>query len=136
MEIRRIDWQDTIALRHEVLWPDNDPDYCRVEGDESAWHFGAFVPDEGLVCVASVYPDGDTARLRKFATASRYPGRGIGTAVLNHFLDQLRAEPLRLFWCDARESAMGFYQRFGMEPWGDRFFKGEVPYFKMSTRLE
>lgn len=135
MEIRRIRWQETIALRHAVLWPNRPPEFCHVEGDEDAWHFGAYLP-EGLVSVASVYPENRTARLRKFATAPRFQGKGIGTGMLNHILSELRNKGIGHFWCDARESAMGFYERFGMKPDGERFYKGEVPYVRMSLQLK
>ncbi|MFW6362424.1 MAG: GNAT family N-acetyltransferase [Spirochaeta sp.] len=134
MEIRRIQWQDTIELRHRVLWPTRNQTFCHVEGDADAWHFGAFLP-EGLVSVASVYPEGETARLRKFATAHEHQRKGIGTQMLTHILSDLRDNGFSQFWCDARESAMSFYERFGMKPEGERFFKEDIPYYKMSVQL-
>ncbi|WP_461537054.1 GNAT family N-acetyltransferase [Spongorhabdus nitratireducens] len=135
MEICRIQWQETIPLRHAVLWPEKAPEFCHVEGDKDAWHFGAFHAGR-LVSVASVYPDGDSARLRKFATATGLQGQGIGTRMVEHILSELKRNGFSRFWCDARESAMGFYQRFGMKPYGERFYKSDVPYFKMSVPLE
>jgi len=135
LEIRRIEWQEAIPLRHRILWPNESPEFCRVEGDEDAWHFGAFLP-EGLVSVASVYLAVNVARLRKFATAAEYQGKGIGSALLKHILVELADNGVCYFWCDARESAMGFYERFGMKPEGDRFYKGAVPYFRMSVELK
>lgn len=134
MDIRRIQWQETIPLRHAILWPDRPPEFCHVEGDEDGWHFGAYLSG-ALVAVASAYPDGRGARLRKFATATACQGRGIGTGLLNHILADLRGLGIDYLWCDARETAMGFYRRFGMRPEGDRFYKGEVPYFRMAVRL-
>jgi ribosomal protein S18 acetylase RimI-like enzyme len=134
MEIRRIQWQQTIPLRHAVLWPGRDPAFCQIDGDPDAWHYGAFVAGE-LVCVASVYPDGEAARLRKFATAANHQGQGIGTRMLRHILAELALGGVDYFWCDARESAMGFYARFGLRPEGARFHKGEVPYYRMGLRL-
>ena len=134
MDIRRIQWQETIALRHKVLWPNESPEFCHIDGDENAWHFGAFVQN-GLVSVASVYPDGKMARLRKFATTTAYQGKGIGSEMLKHILAESANSGIDQFWCDARESAIGFYTRFGMRPEGDRFYKGTVPYFKMSVQL-
>ncbi|GAB3369650.1 GNAT family N-acetyltransferase [Azotobacter armeniacus] len=84
VDIRRINWQETIHLRHKVLWPKESPEFCHIEGDENAWHFGAFI-SERLVSVASVYPDGNIARLRKFATDRPYQEKGIGTALLNAY---------------------------------------------------
>jgi len=43
---------------------------------------------------------------------------------------------IRYFWCDARESAIGFYRRFGLQADGERFYKSEVPYFKMSKSVQ
>lgn len=134
IEIRRIPWQQTIALRHAVLWPGEDPAFCHVEGDDSAWHFGAFAGDR-LVSVASVFFDGDSARLRKFATEPAYQRQGIGTQMVRHVLVALRAGDIRDFWCDAREAATGFYGRFGMQPEGGRFYKGDVPYRRMRVQL-
>jgi len=50
MVIRNISWEETIPLRQSVLWPTKPPEYCHVEGEQDALHFGAFTNDE-LVCV-------------------------------------------------------------------------------------
>ncbi|EPJ45149.1 MAG: hypothetical protein OFPII_30060 [Osedax symbiont Rs1] len=82
MEIRTIPWQQTIPLRNRVLWPNKPPEFCHIDGDADGLHFGAFV-NGVLVCVASVYLTLHKARLRKFATNSRYQNQGIGFAMLN-----------------------------------------------------
>ena len=134
MEIRNICWEETIPLRQSVLWPTKPPEYCHVEGDEEALHFGAYINDE-LVCVASVYLSSGKARLRKFATNADYQGQGIGSKILKTILKSLRDANVKTFWCDARESALGFYQRFGMQAYGERFYKSDVAYFKMEVTL-
>jgi len=134
LNIKEIDWTETISVRHEVLWPNKTPDFCRVPGDEEGWHFGVYI-ESRLVCVASVYPCDDSARLRKFATLAAFQGNGIGTALLTHILSLLKQRGVKHFWCDARESAQGFYQRFGMCSKGDVFYKSDVPYYKMSVDL-
>jgi predicted GNAT family N-acyltransferase len=134
MEIVRITWKETIPIRHEVLWPEKELSFCKVDGDEHAMHYGA-IADEKLVCVASVYIGSDSARLRKFATLKEYQNRGIGSAVLRHILTDASKLQVRYFWLDARESAEGFYNRFGFEKNGGRFLKSEVQYFKMSKTL-
>jgi predicted GNAT family N-acyltransferase len=134
MEIRPISWQETMPLRHSVLWPSKPPEYCHVAGDADALHFGAFI-DDTLVCVASVYLAADKARLRKFATNIQYQHQGIGTQVLAYIIASLRDKNVALFWCDARESALSFYQRFGMQASGERFYKADIAYFKMQVAL-
>lgn len=134
LDIREIDAIRVLPLRHKVLWPNKPIEFCKVPGDASAWHFGAF-SGEVLVCIASVYPDGNAARLRKFATLQDYQGQGIGTKVLLHILEVLQSKGITMLWCDARESAMRFYDKFGMKPEGNRFYKSEVPYYRMSVLL-
>ncbi|MEW6982114.1 GNAT family N-acetyltransferase [Colwelliaceae bacterium 6471] len=134
MEIRKISWQQTIPLRNSVLWPEKTAEYCHVDGDNDALHFGAFINDK-LVCVASVYLKLNKARLRKFATDTHYQNQGVGSKMIKHIIQSLKNIETSLFWCDARESALGFYKRFGMQQYGERFYKEEVPYFKMEVSL-
>jgi predicted GNAT family N-acyltransferase len=135
MVIRDISWEQTIPLRHSILWPNKPPEYCHVEGDRDALHFGAFTNDE-LVCVASVYLKSNQARLRKFATKGDCQGQGIGSKMLTFILHSLKNTETKVFWCDARESALTFYQRFGMLPYGERFYKADVSYFTMKVTIE
>lgn len=132
--IRSIHWTQTIPVRHCILWPNKPPEFCRLEGDEAAWHFGAYIHEE-LVGVASVFISESSARLRKFATLKDFRNQGIGSALLMHALQMAGAQGLQYFWCDARESALPFYARFGMRTEGVRFYKSDVPYFRMSRSL-
>jgi len=134
MEIKSISWEETIPLRHKVLWPNKPPEFCRVDGDEEGLHFGAFINNE-LICVASIYLTAEKARLRKFATDARFQNQGIGSKMLDFIILQLKNTQATFFWCDARESALGFYKRFDMHPCGDRFYKSDVAYFKMAVSL-
>ena len=86
MDIRSILWDEALPIRHEVLWPNKPLQFCKVDGDETAKHYGAYLNDK-LVSVASIYMDGRVARLRKFATLAVFQGRGIGSKLINHILN-------------------------------------------------
>jgi len=105
-----------------------------VSGDEDALHFGATL-DSKLVCVASIYLQGEQARLRKFATLQDYQNKGIGSEVLSFILATLKEKGITYFWCDARESALGFYEQFGLKAEGPVFYKADVSYYKMVLKL-
>ncbi|EPJ42996.1 MAG: hypothetical protein OFPI_45010 [Osedax symbiont Rs2] len=134
MQIVTINWQQALPIRHQVLWPDKDEEFCRVSGDDSARHFGVFI-DKILVCVASIYADGNSVRLRKFATLAAYQGQGIGSAMLQHILAQLRSGEFKVFYCDAREAATAIYEKIGMQRQGQRFYKERVAFYKMSMAI-
>jgi len=134
MEIEKLEWKDTIAIRHQVLWPNEDPMICRVEGDDDALHFGISI-ETALVCVASLYVENNRARLRKFATLIDFQGKGVGTCMLNYLIDELKRVGVDYLWLDARESAIDFYARFGLNTFGESFYKKDVLYRKMEVNL-
>jgi GNAT superfamily N-acetyltransferase len=134
MQIQTIHWREALPVRHQVLWPNKPPLFCKVDGDEIANHYGAYI-DGKLVCVASIYIDKDKARLRKFATLPGYQGKGAGTQIISYIIRELRGTGITYFWCDARKSAVGFYRRFGLEQKGSEFKKSGIPYYKMEIQL-
>ncbi|MBT1065104.1 GNAT family N-acetyltransferase [Bowmanella sp. Y26] len=134
VDIAEISWQQTMALRHQVLWPDKPLVFCRVAEDEDGCHLGAFADDK-LVCVASLFVKDNAMRLRKFATLPEYQGQGIGSSVLSEAILRARNLGLASFWCDARQSASGLYRRFGLCQSGEPFYKGEIAYARMALTL-
>ena len=93
--IQQIKVEDTIPLRHSVLWPDRDISYVSLPEDTEGYHFGAFLPchsHDTPVCIISLFltpiPDGEVdrsfsnssvldraARFRKFACHPAYQRR-------------------------------------------------------------
>ncbi|RDX48757.1 acyl-CoA N-acyltransferase [Lentinus brumalis] len=150
--IRRITAEETVPLRHAVLWPDHPVSHVLLPEDASGYHYGAFLPDTSTpVAVISVFYDplpvhpspdapSDTsakaARFRKFACDPEHQGRGIGTKLLKHVFDTAAAEMgCGVIWCDARMSAAGWYERRGMRKVGDMFYKGDIEYVRMMRDL-
>jgi GNAT superfamily N-acetyltransferase len=126
----------TYALRHAVLWPDKPLAYVHLPDDAAGQHFGAFV-EGALVAVISLFVGADgVARFRKFATEPAWQGKGVGTALLRHLIAVAQAQGASQLWCDARHNTLPFYQRFGLAPEGEVFYKGEVPYVRLSRSLQ
>lgn len=132
--IRPVDYPQTYALRHAVLWPDKPADYVHLNDDPVGYHFGAFIGNE-LVAVISLFVSDGVGRFRKFATQPDYQRLGIGTQLLSHVIAESRRLGAVTLWCDARLDAADFYRKFGMQPEGDLFYKGPIPYSRMSRTL-
>lgn len=147
LEIRAIHADQTIPLRHTVIWPNHPPSHVLLPEDDSGHHYGAFLHSNDLpVAVISVFREplpvdfvpGSVAavRFRKFACDIRLQGQGIGTKLLKHIFtlahDVLAADAI---WCDARLSTASWYQRRGMTQFGPTFFKHEVEYVRMRASL-
>ncbi|MGL1891369.1 MAG: GNAT family N-acetyltransferase [Spirochaetaceae bacterium] len=135
MIIKRIDYKDTLNIRHEVLWPNKPIEFCLLDDDPEGIHYGGFI-DSKLISVASIFLDNGKARLRKFATLKEYQGKGYGTLIINKILSDLEGLDVNIFWCDARKTAEGFYNHFLMEKQGDIFLKSDVEYIVMQRKIK
>lgn len=135
VNIQPIEAAQTYALRHAVLWPDKPLSYVQLPEDAAGQHFGAFAAG-ALVAVISLFVGADgEARFRKFATEPSWQGRGVGTALLRHVIVVARAQGAHALWCDARQAALPFYQRFGLQAEGDVFYKDDIPYLRLRRTL-
>ncbi|KAL4247911.1 hypothetical protein ABKN59_006779 [Abortiporus biennis] len=140
VDIRRISVEQTIPLRHSILWPEKPVEYIRLPEDDSGHHYGAFLPSSSdPVAVISVFIEplphdsvNLAARFRKFACDPNHRNQGIGSALLQHvFLVASKDLQCSAVWCDGRLSTAGWYERRGMFRFGGNFFKGDIEYIRM-----
>ncbi|MDQ2825553.1 MAG: GNAT family N-acetyltransferase [Actinomycetota bacterium] len=133
--IRLVTAVDVRPLRHRVLRPTQAFESTVYDGDSRAEtvHLGAFDGDGGagvdrLVGIASLYHEPrpgprsvDGWRLRGMAIAAEAQGRGFGMALLIACGDHVAGAGGAELWCNARQAAIGFYRRGGLEVVGDEF---------------
>jgi ribosomal protein S18 acetylase RimI-like enzyme len=141
-------------LRSLVLRPGQPPEALVYDGDEHPDALHAAVPDGArLAGIATIYPEpppaahrgpipedafaeGAAFRLRGMATHPEARQRGLGRALLEACFAHARQRGAGYLWCNARISALGFYQRMGMETVGDEFdIPGIGPHYVMWCRL-
>ena len=112
-----------------MLRPNGTIDDCIFQGDsdELTFHLGAFV-DKRLVSVASFYfekndkfPQLYQYRLRGMATMPEFQGQGLSSSLLRTAFPVIKNNQCSLLWCNAREKALGFYEKLGFRPTGELF---------------
>lgn len=142
----------------DVRWPVLRPGFPResaiFQGDDAldTRHFGLYVTSgdevvERLVSVASIYRTevpGEIAahgrgaciwQLRGMATLPTHQGSGLGSLLLSEILASLAATGSWLLWCNARTSAVDFYEKHGFQKAGAEFDILNVgPHFRMWLR--
>ena len=130
--ILRVEAARILPLRRAVLRPTLSVEESSYAEDDlpSTVHL-ASVDDAGTVvgCV-TVFPsplDGEPTawRLRGMATDPSVRSTGVGASLLAEACAAVAGSGARLLWCNARETAEGFYVRYGFEPVGDLF---DVPH--------
>ncbi|MBS1517135.1 MAG: GNAT family N-acetyltransferase [Bacteroidetes bacterium] len=128
-EVKKITASETRKLRQLILRPHQRAEELIYEDDEhpDTVHFGAFIGNE-LEGIASLYkhiPDGievkDSWRLRGMATSEKFRGRGLGLLLMNRCIEHSKKMNGKIFWCNARTTAEGFYEKFGLKRIGEVF---------------
>jgi predicted GNAT family N-acyltransferase len=143
--VRVIDGSRTRELRRAVLRP-NLPPGAPLPGDDvpDAVHVGAVDPDGTVTCTCFVYPEpcpwqpGRPAwHLRQMATAPERRGQGLGAAVVDAAAAYAAERGAEVLWCNARETAAGFYARIGFVAHGDVFTDAQhtIPHVRMAREL-
>ncbi len=147
--MRRADQVDPVVtrrLRNAVLRPGLDLDAVHwpdIERPDAVTY--AVLDDDGIpLTTATVMPepcpwrpdDRPAWRLRGMATAEEARGQGVGRAALDAVVAHVRAEGAVRLWCNARDVALGFYQRAGFVVEGDGFVSERgIPHHPMSLDL-
>ncbi len=134
MKLQRINHQQTYPIRHTVMWPNKPWDYIKIDGDESALHFG--IEDNGVLCsVVSLFVENNQAQIRKLATLTSYQNKSYASRLIKHCIEYTKELELKHVWLNARADKITFYKRFGFESTDSTFEKGGITYVVMNLKL-
>ena len=134
LKIKEIKPLETLDLRHRILSPKKSIDSIILAEDDSGQHFGLF-KDNQLISVISLFIENDTAQFRKFATENSEQNKGYGSILLNHIIEESLKNNVKNLWCNARVTALGFYEKFGFEVVSEKWIKNDIEYVKMERRF-
>lgn len=125
--IEQIRPEHTWKLRHEILYPELNINQMAMEEDNQGYHFAAF-KDNYIVGVVSLFQDETDFQFRKFAIAADVQGMGIGKTMLQYITDFATTNGGTRIWCNARDTAVAFYAKYGFTSTGDKFNRGGFNY--------
>lgn len=143
--IKDIPAEKTYEVRQAVLRPGRPARECEFEGDfrEGTFHLGLYNGPQ-LIAVASYvpaisknFPFKDQFQLRGMAVLPQYKGKGYGLALLKEGENRLKKITNTPFlWFNARDYAIGFYERSGYQTFGEKFdIPGVCPHIVMYKQL-
>ena len=122
VSIEQIRPELTWHLRQKVLYPAQKLYEMEMEEDEDGIHFGAFT-DNKLVGIVSLFENTGDFHFRKLAIDPEYQGKGIGNTLLIYITDFAKTAGGSRLWCNARLSAIGFYEKNQFNHTGQLFSK-------------
>lgn len=141
--IKQVALNGVLPLRSKALRNGAAFNLCVFPTDhvEGVFHL-AHTEEQVLTTVATFYPQnlsdvvGSGYQLRGMATDANYLGKGYGAAVLKYAVNYLKNVKADYIWCNARSSAVVFYQKQGFELISDEFeIEGVGPHFIMILNL-
>ena len=114
LQIKETDLSRVWKLRYEIMYPEKDIEYVKLEEDEKGIHLGLYADDK-LMSVISLFTENDSIQFRKFATLAAEQGKGYGTMLLNEVIDYAGRNNIKKIWCNSRIEKTGFYEKFGFK---------------------
>ena len=134
LEIKEIQPSETLDLRHRILSPNKSVNLIILAEDDAGQHFGLF-QSEKIVSVISLFVENDNAQFRKFATETTEQHKGYGSILLNYIIEESVKNNVKNLWCNARLTALRFYEKFGFEVVSEKWIKNDIEYVKMERTL-
>jgi len=142
MALKQIDhgskeYKQMVALRMEIL---RKPLGLSFTEDELAKEkddilIGAFDEDKILACCLLTKVDNATIKLRQMAVQNNLQGKGIGASMMSFAETVARDKGYRKLMMHARNTAIGFYEKFDFKVKGAEFIEVNVPHHVMEKRL-
>lgn len=143
--IRPIPAEQTHTLRQRVLRPNQRLDELVYPGDgeHTTFHLGAITAQNQVVGIGSFYlakhplePQKGDWRLRGMAVDPRWQNQGVGQRLVGEGTKAVGERGGTRLWCNARVTAMGFYEKLGFVTQGQAFDIPKVgPHYVMSVAV-
>lgn len=134
LTIQEVPLETIWRIRKEVMYPEHTLEQVMLPNDAAGKHLGLFENGE-IRTIISLFTKDHSLQFRKFATLTAHQGKGFGKYLLQHVFAEAKRNGMTAIWCNARTSAMGLYQQFGMVPFGETWEQHGHQFVKMQVSL-
>jgi predicted GNAT family N-acyltransferase len=142
-EIKQPKTEDEFKHYYHLRWkllraPWKQPEGSEIDDiEDQCFHVMALDSDDNVIAVARLQFNSDTeAQIRYMAVAESHERHGIGSALIKAMETHAAASACRTIVLDAREPAVGFYQKLGYRITGKSYLLfNEIQHFRMIKNL-
>ena len=142
MGLKQIDhgtpeYKQMIQLRHAILRQPLGLSFSveELEKEKGDILIAAFEDDEMLGCCMLTPLNKETVRLRQMAVPSNLQGKGIGASIMSFAENLAYDKGYKKMIMHARDTAIGFYEKFGYKITGHEFLELNIPHHIMEKIL-
>ena len=142
MGLKQIDhgskeYQQMVKLRYEImrkpLGLNFSPEELDKEKDDIL--IGAFDEDEMLGCCILTNMNEGCVRVRQMAVQKNMQGKGIGESIITFAENIAYDKGFKALTMHARDTAIGFYEKYGYKVKGEQFMEINIPHHIMEKKL-
>ena len=142
MAIKQIDhgsreYDQMVQLRHQILRQPLGLNFSKeeLEREKDNILIGAFDEDQMLGCCMLTPVDNETLQVRQMAVNNNLQGKGIGASIMAFAENLSRDKGFKKLVMHARDTAIGFYEKFGFKVNGHQFTEVNLPHHQMEKML-
>ncbi|MEO6537543.1 MAG: GNAT family N-acetyltransferase [Ferruginibacter sp.] len=95
----------------------------------------AFDEEEMLGCCMLIELDENTLQVRQMAVNNNLQGKGIGASIMSFAENLSRDKGYKKLIMHARNTAIGFYEKFGFKVNGSEFLELNIPHHIMEKKI-
>ena len=106
-----------------------------LEKEKNNILIAAFDDDDMLGCCMLCPIDSNTLQLRQMAVVNNLQGKGLGASIISFAENLARDKGYKNMIMHARNTAIGFYEKFGYKAVGDQFIEVKLPHRVMQKKL-
>ena len=131
------EYEQMVKLRYEImrkpLGLSFSDDELKKEKDDIL--IGAFDEDDIIGCCILSKIDSHCARLRQMAVQKNNQGMGIGESMMGFAENIARDKGYKVLMMHARDTAIGFYEKYGYKIKGNEFIELNIKHHIMDKKL-
>ncbi|MEJ7587920.1 MAG: GNAT family N-acetyltransferase [Ferruginibacter sp.] len=142
MGLKQIDhgskeYQLMVNLRYEIMRKPLGLSFAEEEltNEKKDILICAFDEDELLGCCILTNMNNHCVRLRQMAVQKNMQGKGIGESMVTFAENLARDKGYKTLSMHARDSAIGFYEKYGYKVIGEEFIEINIPHHIMEKKL-
>lgn len=142
MALKQIDhgsklYQQMVQLRLDILRKPLGLSFTKEELDKEKDDIliGSFDEDQMLGCCILTKIDDRRIRLRQMVVQKNLQGKGIGESIISFAENIARDKGYKILMMHARDTAIGFYEKYGYVVKGEQFIEVKTNHHVMEKRL-
>lgn len=139
IDYKSTEYDEMVKLRHKILREPLGLSFSEedLQKDEEDFLLALFMSHSHKViaCCILTPVNNETVKLRQMAVDNTMQKTGMGTAMLSFAEYVATREGFNHIILNAREVALGFYQKYDYEVKGDVFIEVGIPHYRMEKYL-